>query len=101
MAAHIKTGLEQVIADIDRDTLNKDVIEAACNLDCWTADIINCDYQDTPWNNLRKWIDGDIDIKELKDRLERALFQANIEWVELGQPKTREEWYRAKYPKMA
>jgi len=102
MAAHVKTGIEQVIKDIGRiqdGTANSrwfnGMIAGAVNVSCWTED------SNDVWHTLYGYTGGKITLDELEAKLKELQPSIIKEWENLGKPKTREEWYAKKYPRNA
>jgi len=95
MAAHLKTGLEQTLASIEKGNLSKTVIRGTVDFDCWTSDdmMIAPSGQDV-WGYLFSWVEGDLTTAELEPIIRHRLKAATKEWERLGKPETREEWYR-------
>lgn len=91
MAAHLKTGLEQCLQAINEGKFDKAWIEPAVNLSCWTED-----HTDT-WYALYWFVQDKKTLAELKEELIGLLAEATIQWQDLGQPSTREDWHKVKY----
>jgi hypothetical protein len=96
MAAHVKTGVEQILAGLDTpNPVTKSIIEGAVNLSCFTEDDFNV------WNYLYTYVHSTVPQGEadalLKSQLTAALRRLDIEWLTLGRPATREAWLEAKY----
>ena len=91
MAAHLKTDLEQCLQAINEGKFDKAWIEPAVNLSRWTED-----DTDT-WLSLYKFVQDEKSLVVLNRELVEHLANAEIEWEKLGQPRTREEWRKAKY----
>lgn len=94
MAAHCKTGVEQILRSIEEDSLNEDILWGAVNLDCFTAD------DDDLWHHIYDFLKTDkigLDLEEFKNNLMEDLVRLTEKWNSLDRPDTREEWYRAEY----
>lgn len=91
MAAHLKTALEQVTQDIELNRINWNHLQAALDISCWTEDLRLDDYVQL------QGIVTDQDLQRLKEWVFYNLIKAEIEWGELGQPATREQWILTKY----
>lgn len=96
MAAHLKTGLEEIARHIEAGTIEqfKPHLATACNLSCFTED----DY-DT-WTHIWKFVQGEIEQFDFEQFMYDDLARATELWEKLGKPATREEWFRAKYPEL-
>ena len=95
MAAHVYTGLQQVIEDVSagRDIVAQ--VEAALNLSSWTEDLDLDDY-DTFATAIK--MDWGLATNEVLMGIAMALLKKyRAIWLDLGQPGCREEWYEAKY----
>lgn len=93
MAAHIKTALEQII--IDKYPAGH--IRSALNFSCWTEELSLSDwvkFDDVCNHFVMADNEQNIYCKELAKQLLPAY---TIQWTELGKPKTREEWRKAKH----
>ncbi len=96
MAAHLKTGIEQILEEIEREErggkpVDKASIFAATQIATFTED----DW-DT-WSHLHEFAKegSTVSLAELKEKLEADLYRANILWVKYGLPKSREAWRQA------
>ena len=106
MAAHILTGLKQVIQGLEDESMSLSTIKAATDFDCWTADDFKADipsdylpYEDMPscnvWYLLNDFVLEKLDRETLKTRLLDQLPRIEAEWKAMGFPRMREEWYKA------
>lgn len=94
MAAHLKTGIEQVLEQIEREGETdylKQTLEGAVKMSCWTEDDTGV------WYLLYDYVQEKIGIESLETQLRRNLERVTDMWDRLGKPDTREEWWRAKY----
>lgn len=99
MAAHIVTALNQLTDDIDQNRVNWDHLDAALKLSSWTEDLNLDDYI-----SLRNVVDSGQEkpkaadpIKRLSAWIENVYPKYLSIWQKLGNPRTREDWHKAKY----
>lgn len=108
MAAHLKTGLEQVVAswqkakegELTEEHLRL-VLWGAINISCWTEDDPEDYCFGGAWGHIRDWLNGKISDWVFEQLLFDDLARATAQWERLGQPANREEWLIAKYPELA
>lgn len=94
MAAHAKTGINQIIDSVERNALDIGIIQGCVNLSCFTED------NDELWQALYEFVNNS-DMPGALDDLYHKLVVLRVEieqeWSMLGMPTTREEWLEAKY----
>jgi hypothetical protein len=95
MAAHLKTGIEQILQYIEEGKIEwaRDQLVTATEISCFTED------NHELWTVTFDFTQGKIDENELKTDLEKLLIEVTEEWGLLQEPNTREEWHKAKYDK--
>ena len=94
MAAHVKTALEQIIAN----DFHYDHLMPAFNISCWTDDLDLSDYSDM-WSIVQDYAAyPDNHRRDMVKTIAKLLLpKYTAVWESLGKPDNREAWHKAKY----
>lgn len=100
MAAHVKTALEQISEQLNNEqnySFDFDSLDAALNLSCWTEDLSLEDFTELDFIIAVSYRDYFQAVDDLKQFITVHYLKYKQEWLDLGQPATREEWRQLKW----